>query len=44
MHRDKRDNHVKSIEIHFGKENYQHLTGVELIDRQGNVRKLYSKG
>jgi len=43
IYRDKKDNYIKSIEIHFGKENYQHLTGVELIDKQGNVRKHVSE-
>ncbi len=39
IYRDKKDNLVKSLEIHFGKDNFQHLTGVELVDKQGNVRK-----
>jgi len=39
IYRDKKDNLVKSLEIHFGKENYQHLTGIELVDKRGNVRK-----
>jgi len=39
IYRDKKDNLVKSLEIYFGKENYQHLTGIELIDKQGNIRK-----
>ncbi len=38
IYRDKKDNQIKYIEIFFGKENFQHLTGVELLDRQGNVR------
>jgi len=39
IYRDKKDNLVKSLEIHFGKENYQHLTEIELVDKRGNVRK-----
>lgn len=39
IYRDRKDNLVKSLEIYFGKENYQHLTGIELVDKQGNVRK-----
>jgi len=38
IYRDKKDNQVKSLEIYFGKENYQHLTGLELVDRHGNIR------
>ena len=37
--RDMTDNGIKFLEIYFGKENYQHLTGVELVDENGNVRK-----
>ena len=39
IYRDRKDNLVKSLEIYFGKENYQHLTGIELVDKRGNVRK-----
>jgi len=38
IYRERKDNQVKSLEIYFGKENYQHLTGVELLDRHGHVR------
>ncbi len=38
IYRDRKDNQVKSLEIYFGKENYQHLTGVELVDRHGHIR------
>ena len=27
----------------MGKENYQHLTGIELIDEDGNIREHVSK-
>ncbi len=39
IYRDRVDNTIKFFEIYFGKENYQHLTGIELIDTNGNVRK-----
>ena len=38
IYRDRKDNQVKSLEIYFGKENYQHLTGVELVDQYGYIR------
>ncbi len=38
IYRDRKDNQVKSLEIYFGKENYQHLTGVELVDQHGHIR------
>ena len=39
IYRDRMDNKIKDIEICFGKENYQHLTGIELVDEEGKVRK-----
>ena len=39
IYRDKLDNDIKFFEVYFGKENYQHLTGLELIDEEGNVRE-----
>lgn len=39
IYRDKIDNQIKDIEVRFGKENYQHLTGIELFDKKGNVRQ-----
>ena len=39
IYRDKVDNGIKFFEIFFGKENYQHLTGIELLDEEGNVRQ-----
>lgn len=38
IYRDKLDNAVKYFEVYFGKENYQHLTGLELVDEKGVVR------
>ena len=32
IYRDRNDNQVKSLELVFQKGNYQHLTGIELID------------
>ena len=39
IYRDRSDNEIKDIEIYFGEENYQHLTGIELINADGNVRE-----
>lgn len=39
IYRDRADNAVKYFEVYFGKENYQHLTGLELVDKKGNVRQ-----
>lgn len=39
VYRDRVDNLIKELEIHFGEDNYQHLTGIELIDKDGKVRK-----
>lgn len=38
IYRGPNDNQVKSLELVFKKANYQHLTGIELIDEDGNVR------
>ena len=43
IYRDKKDNQIKYIEIFFGKENFQHLTGIELLDEQGGVRTHISE-
>lgn len=43
IYRDKKDNLIKSLEIFFGKENYQHLTGIELVDKNGNIRNHVSE-
>lgn len=39
IYRDRLDNRVKFFEISFDRDNYQHLTGIELIDEAGNVRE-----
>lgn len=37
IYREKDDNSIHKIEVVFRDRNYQHLTGLELIDRKGNV-------
>lgn len=37
--RDRSDNLIKYLEISFKRENYQHLTGVDMIDENGNRRE-----
>jgi len=39
IYRDRADNTIKKLEVKFGKENYQHLTGIELLDENTTVRK-----
>lgn len=39
IYRDRIDNQIKHLEIYFGEENYQHLTGIELIDEDGKLRE-----
>ena len=39
IYRDRVDNLMKFLEIYFGSDNYQHLTGIELLDEEGNVRR-----
>lgn len=41
IYRERKDNTVRYIEVVFYERNYQHLTGLELIDRDGNV--LYNQ-
>lgn len=43
IYRDRVDNSIKDLEVQFGKENYQHLTGIELLDDNGEVRKHVSE-
>lgn len=43
IYRDRLSNQIKDLEVFFGKENYQHLTGIELIDEDGNIREHVSK-
>lgn len=33
----KQDNAIRYIEVVFHERNYQHLTGLELVDEGGNV-------
>lgn len=37
IYRERQDNVIHSIEVIFYARNYQHLTGLELIDKEGNV-------
>lgn len=37
IYREREDNCIHYIEVIFYKRNYQHLTGIELIDEKGNV-------
>lgn len=42
IYREKRDNVIRYIEVVFHERNYQHLTGLELIDKNGNVLRNQS--
>ena len=37
IYREKADNSIRHIEVVFYERNYQHLTGLELVDKNGNV-------
>lgn len=37
IYRERKDNTIRFIEVVFYEKNYQHLTGLELIDKNGNV-------
>ncbi len=37
IYRERKDNVIRYIEVAFYDRNYQHLTGIELLDRDGNV-------
>lgn len=37
LYRERKDNIIRYIEVVFYERNYQHLTGLELIDKEGNV-------
>lgn len=39
IYRDRLDNIMKELEIYFGEENYQHLTGIELLNEEGKIRE-----
>lgn len=43
IYRDRQDNIIRYIEVIFHERNYQHLTGLELIDKNGNVLYNQSK-
>lgn len=42
IYRERRDSVIRYIEVVFYERNYQHLTGLELIDRKGNVLRNQS--
>ncbi len=42
IYRDRVTNDICDIEVIFNKENYQHLTGLELVDKSGNLIKNQS--
>ena len=42
IYRDRYDNKIRFIEVIFHKRNYQHLTGLELIDKNGKVLRNQS--
>ncbi len=42
IYREKKDNVIRYIEVVFHERNYQHLTGLELIDKKGNVLRNQS--
>ena len=37
IYRERKDNRIHHIEVAFYDRNYQHLTGLELVDVNGNV-------
>ena len=37
IYRERKDNAIRYIEVAFYERNYQHLTGIELLDEDGNV-------
>lgn len=39
LYKDLIDDDIKYIEVQFKDINYQHLTGIDLIDKDGNIRK-----
>lgn len=43
IYRDRQDSIIRYIEVIFHERNYQHLTGLELVDRNGNVLCNQSK-
>lgn len=43
IYRDRHDNVIRDIEVTFLARNYQHLTGLEIMDKDGNVLHNQSK-
>lgn len=43
IYRDRQDNIIRYIQVIFHERNYQHLTGLELVDKKGNVLYNQSK-
>ena len=43
IYKDQSDKKVKALELKFEKRNYQHLTGIEMIDEDGKVREHVSE-
>ncbi len=39
IYRDRLSNEIKSLEILFRPSNFQHLTGLQMVDKDGNERK-----
>ena len=37
IYRERKDNTIRYIEVSFYERNFQHLTGIELLDKDGNV-------
>ena len=37
IYRERKDNTIRYIEVAFYERNFQHLTGIELLDKDGNV-------
>ena len=42
IYRERHDKAIRYIEVVFHERNYQHLTGLELIDENGNVLRNQS--
>lgn len=42
IYRDRNDNKIRYIEVVFRERNFQHLTGIELVDKNGNVLRNQS--
>lgn len=42
IYRERQDNAIRYIEVVFHERNYQHLTGLELVDEEGNVLRNQS--